>query len=177
MTRTDRTGPRAAFIVRGEQHGEAEALNFREEVCSIGWSDSPNPLTEPFATIQAHADRYWQPKDGTTSRGPRTVWRFAHTRALDHAVIVLPRLAPGHDGEVAIGLADGPAYWEAAASGTLAEPRLRRHVQWVTEDVLRSTLSAATEHWLKKVRITVGQVRIEAVARELRALAGVEALA
>ena len=81
-TMTDRTGPRAVFIVRGERHGEAEATNFRACVCSVGWHDTPNPLVCTFDELQEHGERYWLHEDGTPAPGgPSQVWTFAHARA------------------------------------------------------------------------------------------------
>jgi hypothetical protein len=162
---------RPVFIIRAEREGEAEELNLTEGICSIGWGNTPNPLTQKFPQIKAFGAANWFNDKGLPARdAPFMIWRFAHAPELDQAVIVTPRLAPGHRGELMVGICEGAAYW-VEEGGDEANPHLRRPTRWVRTDVLRTSLSAVTQDWLRERRHTVRRVRIEAVQQELRALA------
>jgi len=163
---------RPVFIVRAEREGEAEELNLEESICSIGWGNTPNPFERTREDIKAFGATHWLNDKGEPARdAPFMIWRFARSAELDQAVIVTPRLAPEHRGELMVGICKGAAYWVEDARGDEANPRLRRPVRWVRTDVLRTSLSEETQEWLKSRRHTVRRVRIEEVQQELRALA------
>lgn len=160
---------RNVFIVRAERQGEAEARNLREGVCSIGWHEVPNPLTYSDEVVEAFcATHFFREGTNIPARDAALmILTFAHDEELDDAVIVLPRLAPEALGCVALGLCMGKAFYDEQATGTDADPRLKRPVTWIHKALPRAIFGEAAERVFAKVRHTVRRVREEEAVREI----------
>jgi len=148
-----------AWVVRAEKNGQHESLNFRERVASINWNDFPNPFTHSRVALEAHAERA-----GHGPQAPRQIWRFTHDIPRG-ALIVLPRLDPQHQGEVALGWCEGSAYRVPDAPDE--EPNLRLPVKWIVTDMPRIHFSAATKRRFINPHDTVSSIRSPEVVADI----------